>query len=298
MGKAARSPGTRIPGRPAAPAARSARGLPQGQPLLSAFLNPKSHLSAQASQGQAPHRTGFSGRPTSRASPRGAGGCGGGRRWGPQGEEKVPLGLGLALLRARERGSCLRPVWERDPQDRHPGARRPGGPEQQHSRERPGGGAGKGARGRREGPGDPALSALSSELTPGAHTHHLPQCTLACRCVHAHSHTLSSPLPHPGPAGLLPATPGGEGQALWPPHIRSPLPPRSAPPQHPPLGGAPGRMAHPEARHPRAQLTAASPQEEDDPHSSPQAGCRAVGDPHPVAPPQVPLCPHRRFPAR
>lgn len=55
---------------------------------MSAFLHPNIHLLAQASQGQGPHRTGFSSRPRHRPCP-GVRGAGARSGRGPQGGEKV-----------------------------------------------------------------------------------------------------------------------------------------------------------------------------------------------------------------
>lgn len=72
-------------------------GAGAGETLISAFLNPKIHLLAQASWGQGPTEPAFPAAPHHRPRPGVRGGGGGGRRWGPHGEEKVSPG----------RGSCL-----------------------------------------------------------------------------------------------------------------------------------------------------------------------------------------------
>lgn len=74
--------------------AQSTLGLPKRQPLTSAFLNPNTHLLAQAGQGQGPYRTGFSGCPTAQAVPSSAG-CHARSGRGHQEEEKVVV-LGWA----------------------------------------------------------------------------------------------------------------------------------------------------------------------------------------------------------
>lgn len=185
--------GGRAPSLPWLPAAPSLGpkqpGPSQEATSQLAFLTPRTCLLAQASQGQGPHRTGFSSHPTWGPCP----GLWGGEGAGPPSGREVGVGLGLAC--GLWGTGCSEPV---------PVTLAPWGPGALCGLGRGGGAEGLrgwiGGSGEEGGTWDPGLSvALCSRQ--GAYTG--PSCP-----------------PPAGPASPLPVTPRG-WEGLWCSHLQS-----------------------------------------------------------------------------
>lgn len=184
-----RAPSLPLPPLPAAPSlGPKQQGPSQEATSQLAFLTPRTCLLAQASQGQGPHRTGFSSHPTWGL----AQGCREGRGRGPPAAEKLVLvwALPAACANRTVRTGCSEPV---------PVTLEPWGPVW------PGVGGGAeglmgwiGGSGEEGGTWDPGLSVAL--------------------CSRRGSHTGLSCPPPAGPASFLPVTPRG-WEGLWCPHL-------------------------------------------------------------------------------